>query len=116
MIVNESAGDVKIVKAVILRPGLVPSTFLPMKYLQHDVHAVYNSFIFNNLLKIVSSGVSLSHSDVVDRAHLKDSDVIGYFTKEGTQVLEYKLDENAHKYLTDLEINDVESELKLARW
>lgn len=53
---NESAGDTKIVKAVVLKPGYSPKSLLPKKVFKYDVHAVYNSYILNKYTCDVSKG------------------------------------------------------------
>lgn len=115
--IDESAGDVVITKAVILAPGYVPRNLIDfMKVLPYDVHAVYNSFVWNRPTRQVSKGEYKSHNDIADSNRIDESKIIGYFVKEGNQVLESELDPPAHKFLNDEQIHKIESELSKIKW
>lgn len=115
-LINESAGDVIITKAIVLAPDYNPSTIDNKKVLSFNVHAIYNSYRWNTLTNQVSKGMILSHSDLVDRNCINSNKIIGYFVKENSQILEYELMPCASKVLTDKQIVTIESELKKLIW
>lgn len=115
--VNESAGDLVITKAVVLAPGYSPRNTVDfIKVLSYDVHAVYNSYVWNRPTMQLSKGELKSHSDIVDSNHIDENKIIGYFVKEGSRVLEYKLDPSAYNYLSDNQVDKIEKELTKLKW
>lgn len=117
LVLNESAGDITITKAVVLIPGYNPSSVDFKKVLSYDIHAIYNSYTWNRPTRQLSKGVLLSHSDIVDRSHIDSGKIMGYFVKEGNEILEYELIRPiASKFLTGNQILQIESELKKLKW
>lgn len=115
--INESAGDLVIVKAVVLAPGYVPRNTTDFtKVLSYDVHVIYNAYVWNRPTMQLSKGVLKSHSDIVDSNHISESKIIGYFVKESNKVLEYELDPSAYKVLSDDQVSQLEKELKNLKW
>lgn len=116
-LINESAGDVPVTKAVVLAPNYNPTTIDLKKVFSFGVHAVYNSYMWNTIVNQVSKGILLSHSDIVIRNHIAENRIIGYFVKENGEVLEYELMRSvASKFLSDEQIDKIELELKEAKW
>ena len=114
---NESAGDIVIIKAVILAPNYIPKNEIELrKILPYNVHAMYNVYCWNVKVNEVSRGELLSHSDIVDRNNIDSDKIIGYFVKENNSVLEYKLMPSARKVLSSDQIEKVEYELKRVKW
>lgn len=115
--INESAGDVVITKAVVLAPSYIPRHAIDfIKVLSYDVHAVYNSFVWNRLTSQLSKGILKSHADIIDSNEIDEKKIIGYFVKEGNKILEYELDLEAHQYLSDDQVTKIENELQRLKW
>lgn len=114
---NESAGDIIVIKAVVLAPNYISKNEIELrKVLPFNVHALYNVYYWNTKINNVSKGDILSHSDIIDRNNVDLDKVIGYFVKENNSVLEYKLMPNAKKFLTQDQIEKVEFDLKRLKW
>lgn len=114
---NESAGDIIVIKAVVLAPDYIPQHEIELrKVLPYNVHALYNVYYWNTKINDLSKGDILSHSDIIDRNSVDLNKVIGYFVKENNSVLEYKLMPNAKKFLSSDQIEKVEFELKRLKW
>ena len=117
IVLNESAGDIVIVKAVVLAPNYVPKNEIELKkVLPFNVHALYNVYYWNTKINDLSRGDLLSHSDIIDRNKIDLNKVIGYFVKENNAVLEYRLMPNAREVLSSDQIEKVEYELKRLKW
>lgn len=114
---NESTGDIIVIKAIVLAPNYIPKNEIELrKVLPFNVHALYNVYYWNVKINNVSKGDILSHSDIIDRNNVDLDKVIGYFVKENNSVLEYKLMPNAKKFLTQDKIEKVEFDLKRLKW
>lgn len=114
---NESAGDVIVIKAIVLAPNYIPRHEIELKkILSFNVHALYNVYYWNTKINDISKGDILSHSDIIDRNNVDLNKVIGYFVKENNSVLEYKLMPNAKNFLTQEQIEKVEFDLKRLKW
>lgn len=114
---NESAGDIIVIKAIVLAPNYIPKNEIELrKVLPFNVHALYNVYNWNIKINDVSKGDVLSHSDIIDRNNIDLDKVIGYFVKENNSVLEYKLMPNAKNFLTQDQIEKVEFDLKRLKW
>ena len=114
---NESAGDIIVIKAIILAPNYLPENEIELrKVLPFNVHALYNVYCWNTKISDVSKGELLSHSDIICRNKIDLNKIIGYFAEENNSVLEYKLMPSAKNFLTRDQIEKVEYELKRLKW
>lgn len=117
--IDESAGDIIVIKAVVLAPNYMPKQVENLtRVLSYGVHAIYSICVWNVPNRRVTQGVLLSHRDIIVNNHIDTEKVIGFYFQEADRIYDYKLlpERSWKKILTDGQRAEIENELTKLKW
>lgn len=117
--IDESAGDIIVIKAVVLAPNYIPEQVEDsIKILSYGVHAIYRICVWNVPSRRVSQGVLLSHRDIIVNNHIDTEEVIGFYFQEADRIYDYRLlpEKSWKKMFTDDQRTEIENELTKLKW